>query len=59
MSAEELAARFDAERHKPTHERTMPYEQASAAWRRFLEMKPEERPFAHPYHWAAFTFSGV
>jgi hypothetical protein len=37
----------------------MPYEQASTAWRRFAGMQPDIRPFAHPFYWAAFIFSGV
>ncbi|OPX95692.1 MAG: CHAT domain protein [Syntrophorhabdus sp. PtaB.Bin006] len=28
-------------------------------FRRFAEMEPEERPFAHPYYWAGFTFAGM
>jgi len=59
VKAGELAARFDAERRKPDDERIMPYEQASVAWRRFVAMKPDKCPFAHPYYWAAFTFSGA
>jgi CHAT domain-containing protein len=59
VPAEKLAAYFDAERHKPDQERALSYEEVSAAWRRFIKMPPEARPFAHPYYWAAFTFSGV
>jgi CHAT domain-containing protein len=59
IPARDLTVLFDIERRKPDAERTMPYEQASAAWRRFLTMQPDDRPFAHPYYWAAFTFTGV
>ena len=59
VPAGELAARFEAERRKPKHERSMPYEQVSAAWQRFNSLQPDERPFAHPVYWAAFTFSDV
>lgn len=59
VTASELAIRFEMERQKPDRERGVPYEQASAAWRRFVWMEPDERPFAHPYYWAAFTFTGA
>jgi CHAT domain-containing protein len=59
VTAATLAARFGAERRRPASERHLPYEQISAMWRRFASMMPEARPFAHPYYWAAFTFSGV
>ena len=44
---------------RPNDECTMTYEQASAAWRRFAAMRPDEHPFAHPYYWAAFILSGA
>ena len=59
VQAGELAAHFETERRKPDGERLLPYEQASAAWRRFVSMKPDEHPFAHPYYRAAFTLNGA
>jgi CHAT domain-containing protein len=59
VRAEKLAARFKAERLKPAQERLMTYKQASQAWRRFAAMDPDDRPFANPYYWAAFTFTGA
>lgn len=31
----------------------------SEQFRRFAEMKPDARPFSHPFHWAGFIFSGT
>ncbi|OPY71236.1 MAG: CHAT domain protein [Syntrophorhabdus sp. PtaU1.Bin050] len=31
----------------------------SEQFRRFAEMEPEKRPFAHPCYWAGFTFTGA
>jgi CHAT domain-containing protein/tetratricopeptide (TPR) repeat protein len=28
-------------------------------WMRFYRANPQNRPFAHPYYWAGFVFSGV
>lgn len=45
VTARELAAR---------------YPRGSTNYRRFSrDFKPEDRPFEHPYYWAAFTFNGV
>jgi CHAT domain-containing protein len=38
----------------------MPYQAAQAAFRQYaLRDDPEAKPFAHPYYWAPFVFSGV
>lgn len=58
VSAGELAKRFEAERNKPEHERPMPREQALGARERYAGLHPHVRPFAPPFFWAAFTFSG-
>jgi CHAT domain-containing protein/tetratricopeptide (TPR) repeat protein len=55
LSADQLAARFDSERRSGD----MQYEEASQAWRRFSSMPPEHRPFASPFYWAAYTFTGA
>lgn len=56
VTAEELANRFDDESQQlmsPLKE-----EEALAYWYRFERMGKEKRPFAAPYYWAAFTFTG-
>jgi len=37
----------------------MPIEAASESFGRFAAKDPAHRPFAHPFYWAAFTFSGA
>lgn len=59
VTAGELAERFTAERLEMLGER-LPADVVSGGYRRFsLDYEPEDRSFAHPYYWAAFTFSGV
>jgi CHAT domain-containing protein/tetratricopeptide (TPR) repeat protein len=58
VSAGELAERF-SELRRLKNGPDIPYEQLSAAWRRFSAAKPSTKPFAHPRYWAAFTFSGA
>jgi CHAT domain-containing protein len=58
LTARELADRFGAERMKLKGNR-LTLAEASEYWRRFVAFEPEERPFANPYYWAAFTFTGA
>ncbi|MBK8985332.1 MAG: CHAT domain-containing protein [Chloroflexi bacterium] len=58
VTAGELAERFGEERMKLKGSRLILAE-ASEYWRRFASLEPEERPFADPYYWAAFTFTGA
>jgi CHAT domain-containing protein len=58
VTAEELANRLGQERMKSKDNR-LALAEASDYWRRFAAMEPEERPFSHPYYWAAFTFTGA
>jgi CHAT domain-containing protein len=55
----EFQAYFQAQLPELTGER-MPHEVASAAYRRFtLSPDKDARPFAHPFHWAGFYYTGV
>jgi CHAT domain-containing protein/tetratricopeptide (TPR) repeat protein len=57
VTASELAQRFaDEALVSSTH---TPIEIASEYLSRFATQEPSQRPFAHPFYWAAFTFSGV
>ena len=60
VTAAELAQRFSSEREQllGLSER-LPAPVVSEQYRRFQDLPPDERPFSHPYYWAAFTFSGV
>ncbi|MBK8985339.1 MAG: CHAT domain-containing protein [Chloroflexi bacterium] len=55
VTAEELAITFARLRQRNDERRPL----FSTAWRRFAVMEAGERPFNHPYYWAAFTFTGV
>jgi CHAT domain-containing protein len=57
LTADQLRQRFAAEREALLTTR-MPGEIVSRQYRRFAALDPEERPFVHPFYWAAFTFSG-
>jgi CHAT domain-containing protein/predicted LPLAT superfamily acyltransferase len=58
LTADDLRQRFAAEREALLTTR-MPGEVVSTQYRRFAALDPDARPFAHPFYWAAFTFSGV
>src|SRR5690606_18133502 len=58
VTAQELATRFGTERvNLQGHRLTL--SEASDYWRRFAALEPDSQPFAHPYYWAAFTFTGA
>jgi CHAT domain-containing protein len=62
VSARALVERFTVERQKMLSGSTglLPPSVISEGYNRFkIDCKPEGRPFAHPFHWAAFTFSGA
>jgi CHAT domain-containing protein/tetratricopeptide (TPR) repeat protein len=60
VTAGELTQRFREElQQHGTRTNTALYHKISEAWRRLAVMPADERPFAHPYHWAAFTLNGV
>ena len=58
VTAKELADRFGEERMKLKGSR-LTLAEASDYWRRFAANEPDSKPFAHPYYWAAFTFTGA
>ena len=51
--------RFSAESEKLPGGYELPVEMANDQYWRFAEMDPADRPFKHPFYWAAFTFSGT
>lgn len=58
LTADHLRQRFAAEREALLTTR-MPGEVVHTQYRRFAALDPDARPFAHPFCWAAFTFSGA
>jgi CHAT domain-containing protein len=58
LTADHLRQRFAAEREALLTTR-MPGEVVSTQYRRFAALDPDAQPFAHPFYWAAFTFSGA
>lgn len=59
VTAGELAKRFADEEEAHLAQTRMPIETASESYARFAGQDPMHQPFAHPYFWAAFTFSGA
>jgi|SRR5215469_4122496 len=60
LTGEELAERFsDDLQAAMLGDARIPLETASSAYARFAFQDSGIRPFAHPFHWAAFTFSGA
>jgi CHAT domain-containing protein/anti-sigma28 factor (negative regulator of flagellin synthesis) len=59
VTAGQLAERFAGEEEALLASTRMSIEAASKFYVQFKTLNPEHRPFAHPYYWAAFTFSGV
>ena len=60
VTARQLAKRFAYEEKAALLGRGhMPLESASESFVRFTLQAPANRPFAHPYYWAAFSFSGA
>ena len=56
----ELSELFDMYRQAtPNSSTRMAYELAQERFREHTLRDPNERPFAHPYYWAAFAFYGV
>lgn len=59
VTAGELAQRFGDEEDALLSSTRMPIKTASDYFARFTAQESAQRPFAHPYYWAAFTFSGA
>jgi CHAT domain-containing protein len=60
VTAGELTERFSAEGELIlSSSPRMPAEVVIKQCRHFATLSPDDRPFADPYYWAAFTFSGA
>ncbi len=59
LTAGDLQSRFSAERKKLLAGHRFSADMVIQQYRRFAEMDPDDRPFKHPFYWAAFTFSGA
>lgn len=58
VTAQELSALCSPGRHDRLSG-FMPAQLRSRAWRRFAAMDGSEKPYEHPYYWAAFSMNGV
>ena len=59
VTAGELAQRFADEEDVLLSATRTSISMASNSFARFTKLDPKEQPFAHPYYWAPFTFSGA
>ncbi|MBB5498631.1 CHAT domain-containing protein [Paraburkholderia sp. MM5384-R2] len=59
ISASELAQRFAEHEDAHLMHTRMDLATASESFTRFAAMNDSERPFAHPFYWAAFAFTGA
>ena len=48
-----------ADRYKRRFQESGRMNRVAYRYMRYFRANPEARPFAHPYYWAAFTFTGV
>ena len=48
-----------ADRYERRYQESGRMDPAAFRAMRYFRANPEARPFAHPYYWAAFTFTGV
>jgi CHAT domain-containing protein/tetratricopeptide (TPR) repeat protein len=55
----DLADFFEAEMNHPDLVDTPAYELAADRWAHYAAAEPNDRPFSHPFYWAAFTFNGA
>ena len=59
VSVGELRAKFSEEWQTLISKTRIPSEAMIKQFHRFDQSDPEERPYAHPHYWAAFTFYGL
>lgn len=57
-TAADLARLIDDQSHSEA-EAGIPRSQSTLIWRWLNSFSPDECPFAHPYYWAAFMYTGV
>jgi CHAT domain-containing protein len=60
QTAADLAKTFEVTRGHAAESGGEDYQRASDAWQHFAyDYAPEDQPYAHVVHWAAFTFTGA